>query len=62
MAAAGRYVLYFTPEGVVLGWRKVLEGTENEYGMCPEDRPGRGSLAAPVNLSKVLSKEERESN
>ena len=50
MAGTGRKVLYFTPEDVVFDWRKVLKGTEKAYGMWPEERPGRGSLTAPVNL------------
>lgn len=30
--------------------KKVLNGREKELGMCPEERPGRGSGSVPRNL------------
>jgi hypothetical protein len=39
-----------------VGWgcvsTRVEKGSDVEDGMCPEGRPGRGSGALPVNLSK----------
>jgi len=32
--------------------RKRLNGSENEFGMCPDERPGRGSGSVPRNLNK----------
>jgi hypothetical protein len=34
-------------------WRKVLKGREKELGIWPEESPGRGSGALPVNLGHV---------
>ena len=42
------------PVGVyVLLCRNVVKGRESECGMCPDERPGRGSGSFPVNLSNI---------
>jgi hypothetical protein len=46
----GRYVdqVFSGGEG---GETRAVNGKEREWGMCPEEREGRGSGASPVHLS-----------
>jgi hypothetical protein len=33
--------------------RNRLNGSEKELGICPDERPGRGSGSVPRNLNRV---------
>ena len=44
--------MYDSPDTMFVFWvRKRLNGREKEFGICPDERPGRGSGSVPRNLS-----------
>ena len=55
MSAFVRKVVYAAPPPVAgaFVWRKEVKGMEKEWGMCPEERPGRGSGSFPENLTHI---------
>ena len=55
-AGTGRNFVYALPFPPVCVSRKVLKGRENAWGICPEERPGRGSGSLPVNLQMQVYK------
>ena len=51
-SSLGRNVVYLVPFVAVFVFRKLVKGRENEYGIWPDDSPGRGSGSAPRYLQK----------
>lgn len=43
--------------GVVWVFRNTLKGRVNEWGMCPEDKPGRGSGSVPRKLPVIVDED-----
>lgn len=37
--------------------RNTWNGSENEWGICPEDRPGRGSGSVPRKLHVIVGED-----
>ena len=54
ISEGARKVVYSEPCFELCFCKNTLNGSENEFGIWPDDNPGRGSGSVPVNLT-VLS-------